>query len=248
MQSIPLDGYMWEYLNNSNIIGRLYYTHVLHGFRECHSVSIPSSIDEYYRGLPKKRRYNLLRQERQLEEHMGGPLSIFVVEEPEDLPELFRSIDALGLPSNNTALLSQRQYLSAARHKILRCHILKVGTAVIGIAVGMKSNDTCVIDRFFYDKALEKLSPGTTLWQTVLRHLIAEGVFIRVSMGYGSPVYRFRATNTIERRGRVLLFRRTFMNRCWIFTHTCYSSTLNFIKGLLYVRMGKAAWPRLRQR
>ena len=63
MDAVPEDGYLWKYLNASPVIKKSYDLHVLHGFRDCHSVDIPPSIGEYYRRLTKKRRYNLLRQE-----------------------------------------------------------------------------------------------------------------------------------------------------------------------------------------
>ena len=64
----------------------------------------------------------------------------------------------------------------------------------------------------------------------VLRHLIREAEFRSVDMGYGTPAYRYRATNTIVQKGKVLLFRRSIANRARILAHSSYSSAVNLIK------------------
>ena len=129
----------------------------MHGFRDSHSVAVPHSIDSYYRNMPKKRRYNLLRQERLLENHLGSPLSLRLVEQPADLPDFFRSLTNLGVPREHRSLL--RGMTNTYLPLIVRffdATFSLAGTHVIGMAVGAKSNDTWMIDRFFYDKVTGK--------------------------------------------------------------------------------------------
>ena len=87
--------------------------------------------------------------------------------------------------------------------------------------------------RIFHDAGLNKYSPGTALWQHILRDLIERAEFAQVDMGYGDPAYRQHTTNVIEQRARILLFRRTPANRLRIALHHGYYLALASIGGRL---------------
>jgi hypothetical protein len=228
MSEVPLGGDLWRYLSASATIRERYHLHVMDGFRECHSVPLPASLDEYYSRLHKKKRYNLARQERLLR-NLLGPLDLVSVDEPATLPELFQAIDVL-TASNPKASASTEQYICAAKRGFLKCFVLKAGDRPIAVALGTRIGKTYRIDRFVHDESLERYSPGTTLWQMVLKELIAGGQFTSIYMGYGNPAYRYRATNIIEYKGRVLLYRRSLRNRFRILIHLTYSAVCGFIK------------------
>jgi hypothetical protein len=72
-----------------------------------------------------------------------------------------------------------------------------------------------------------------------LKELIVDGQFTSIYMGYGNPAYRYRATNIIEYKGRVLLYRRSLKNRLRILARLIYSALCGFIKS----RIGHDARP-----
>jgi len=154
-----------------------------------------------------------------------------VIDSPETVGELFAAIDVLGATGEgDEAVLGKNKYVALAEHGFLCCFVLKAGDRILGLTLGTKSGKILRIHRFFFDRNLEKYSPGTTLWQVVLRHLIRQAEFRSVDMGYGTPAYRYRATNTIIQKGKVLLFRRSMANRCRILAHSGYSSAVNLLK------------------
>jgi hypothetical protein len=55
-------------------------------------------------------------------------------------------------------------------------------------------------------------------------------VFKDIDMGYGTPTYQYRATNIVEQKGRVLLFRRSAANRCRILAHSSFCLAVDFVK------------------
>ena len=146
-----------------------------------------------------------------------------MIDKPALLPELLNALDTLGVSTGPDSPFSVEQYRSACAHGILLSYILASETHIVGVATGIRSEHTYFIHQFYFDKSLEKFSPGTTLWQLALRHLIKQGVCTRVGMGHGSPAYRFHETNLIEKKGRVLLYRRTTANRCRFLAHSAYS-------------------------
>jgi hypothetical protein len=230
MDPVPSTSHLWRHLQTSPAIRRLYYILVVGGFREWHSVPIPRSADEYYKKLPRKRRYNLLRQERLLQSHCGEPLHLSTICKEEDLPDLFEAIKKLPTENKYNFVFRKEEYVYLARYGLLRCYVLKAGPNVIGLLLGMKAGKIFKIDRFVHDPSLKQYSPGTTLWQLALRDLIGSGEFTNADFGYGLPAYRHRSTNIIEQKGRILLFRRSIANLCLILAYSCFSAVVNFVK------------------
>ena len=230
MDAVPLGSDLWRHLSSSYKISREFSVHVLHGFQDCHAVDVPTSIEEYYRKYSKKRRYNLLRQERLLREHFAQPLELTIVEKEQDVGALMHAMKTLKLIITANCSHTELHYGATAKHGLLRCFILKSGETVIGVALGMKSKRTYRIQKFHHNHTLEKLSPGTTLWQLVIRHIIAEGQYSRIDMGYGTPTYRYSATNAIEKKGKIILLRKSLANRARIFAHSRYTLASNLFR------------------
>lgn len=230
MDAVPLDSRLWQHIRTSRTVRRLYHIHVMHGFRQCHSVLVPSSIDAYRKKLGRKRRYNFMRQERLLQERIVSPLRLKTIEAPDEVPQLFEAMRQLKVSQKDHSSLSDREYACLSAHGFLLCFVLAAEDTVIGLVIGTRYGKTYKVHRIYYNEFFEKFSPGTTLWQIVFRNIIEKAEFSKVDMGFGTPAYQYRATNMVETRGRVLLFRRTFANRCRIFAHATYSSAVDFVK------------------
>jgi hypothetical protein len=229
MDAVPSTSYLWHHLQTSRTIRSLYHTLILDGFREWHSVPLPNSVDEYQKKLTRKKRYNLMRQERLLQSHCGHNLQLIAVNKEDDLEYLFEAIRQLPTEKKYKFIFRKEEYVRLARHGLLHCYVLSSGEEIIGLLLGTKAGRTFKIDRFVHDPALERFSPGTTLWQLVLKDLINGREFASVDFGYGLPAYRHSSTNVIEQRGRILLFRRSITNRCLVLTYSLYSSLVQFV-------------------
>ena len=222
MMSVIVDSFTWRYVTTSRLIRKNYYVYMPEGPRNCHSIAVPVSLDAYNRSLSKKRRYNLQRQERLLQEHLAEEITLVAVDCVGRLHELYAAIEQL--QASDPAILTREQYELACRHGILLCYVLRTKSRTIGLAIGSKSRKTFLVHKIFHDEALNRYSPGTALWQYILRDLIERADFTHVDMGVGDPAYRQHTTNVIERRARILLFRRTVANRLRIAAHRGYYS------------------------
>jgi hypothetical protein len=229
MDAVPSTSYLWQHLQTSRTIRSLYHTLIVDGFREWHSVPLPKSIDEYHKKLTRKKRYNLMRQERLLQSHCVHHLHLIAINKQDDLQYLFEAIEKLPTEKKYNFVFRKEEYVRLARHDLLHCYVLESGENIIGLLLGTKAGNTFKIDRFVHDPSLKRFSPGTTLWQLVLKDLINSREFASVDFGYGLPAYRHSSTNVIERKGRILLFRRSFANRCLILAYSCYSSLVHFV-------------------
>jgi hypothetical protein len=230
MYAVKREGALWNYLNRSPTIRRYFGIYVVGGFRASHSISLPPTVEDYFRRLPRKRRYNLKRQERMLREHFGGRLELRPIEREEEVPLLLAGFEQLGVSVDGGTPVSRAKYEQAARYGVLRAFILTGADRVIGIASGIRSEDAYFVGDLHFDHALARFSPGTTLWQMTLRHLIAEGATRIVGISYGNPTYRFASVNTIEAKGRVLLYRRSARNLLRIGAHALWSRAVQEAK------------------
>ncbi len=233
IDAVPAISYVWQHLQTSQTIRSLYHILIVDGFREWHSVPLPQSIDEYYKRLTRKKRYNLMRQERLLQSHSGHLLRLITINKEDDLQYLFEAIDRLPTERKYNFVFSRQEYVLLARHGLLHCYVLRSGEDIIGMLLGTKAGKTFKIDRLVHDPSLNRFSPGTTLWQLVLKDLIGNREFTTVDFGYGLPAYRHSSTNVIEQKGRILLFRRSIANRCLILAYSWYSSVVKFVTNKL---------------
>jgi hypothetical protein len=231
MDAVEVDGFLWRYLFSSAVIQANYFVHVLYGARACHFVHLPPSIEQFRNQLGRKLRHNLERQERVLERHLGAQLVLTPLSKEEDVPALVAAMSELQVPGSGDPAV-KRRYLAAARHGFLYCFVLKAGARVVGLARGTKSKETYRLHKLLYDKTLRRFSPGTILWQQVLRYLIQNTVFRHVDLGYGMPVYPYRSINTTRKRAKILLLRRTVSNRCLVELHRGYCAMVNFMKAI----------------
>jgi CelD/BcsL family acetyltransferase involved in cellulose biosynthesis len=230
MDAVPAASRLWQHLQSSPTIRSLFHILTVQGFREWHTVPLPRSLDEYNKKLTKKKRYNLMRQERLLQDHCGNPLCLLTIDKEKDLPELFDAMNQFSMEEKFNFVFRKEEYIHSSRHNLLHCYVLKSGNKAIGILLGMKAGHAFKIDRFIYDPSLKKYSPGTSLWQLVLKDLIDRGEFTSVDFGYGLPAYQHRSTNIIQQKGRVLLFRRSLSNHCVVLAYSIYTSAINFLK------------------
>jgi CelD/BcsL family acetyltransferase involved in cellulose biosynthesis len=232
MYAVRENGPFWRYLTQSDVVAKRYGIYVVDGFRDSYSLALPGSVDDYLKKMSKKRRYNLKRQERLLEEHLGGHLELKPVLDEADVPILVQALAALGISTAADTKFPLDHYRSAARNRILRCFVLTCAGQTVGVATGIAAEGAFFVHDLHFNKALAKFSPGTTLWQVLIRHLIQERAITTLGISHGSPAYSFDEVNQIERKGRVLLYRRTLPNRLRFLAHAGHSRLVAFAKTL----------------
>jgi hypothetical protein len=230
MDAIALQSPFWDYLKRSQIIRKLYHIHVLYGFRDCHCIIVPRSVGEYHQALTRKRRYNMIRQENILRKMFMGDLHLMVIDSEKRLADLFAALNQLVRNNDAYQFMTVPQYKSAALRGILHCFVLKSRDCIVGVALGTKAQRIYRVHKFFYDKSLEKYSPGSVLWQLMLKDIIEKAEFSEIDMGYGTPAYRFSATNYIQKKGKVLLVQKTLRNILYISLHAFFTKIVEVLK------------------
>ena len=101
-------------------------SHVVNGWRECYTIDLPADYSDYLNRFSAKKRYNVSRQIRLLEQAVGT-VQLRRIAVPGDVQELMSCLRALGDQSNEKTR-SQEQHEFLLRKKLALCYTLLVIT------------------------------------------------------------------------------------------------------------------------
>jgi CelD/BcsL family acetyltransferase involved in cellulose biosynthesis len=182
-------------------------SHVMHGWRDCHTVPLPVNVDAYLQKLSAKKRYNLSRQVRLLAKE-AGEVSLVRVEHAHQVPALVDAMRSLLSAEDFASQTSQAKLESLAHHGLLYSYVLCCGEQAMALVLGTRSDEVWHIHNISSKQEYMNLSVGTSVVHLALQDAIAHAHFIHADFGYGTPNQEFRSTHVLQRRGKLLLCQR----------------------------------------
>lgn len=108
LPALPSNSEMHTCVKDSMGLQSQFGVHVLHGWRESHSIPIPVMFDQYLQQFSAKKRFNMKRQIRLLAGHVGGELQLDRIEKPEQIEALVKARNSIIAPKTHPTLLSQK--------------------------------------------------------------------------------------------------------------------------------------------
>jgi CelD/BcsL family acetyltransferase involved in cellulose biosynthesis len=228
LSSVPTGSALWRFVERSPEIRESFLVYTPNGRRQCHVASIPDNLEAYLSAFGRKKRYNLKRQMRRLQEYSGGELTLRRIQTVDGVASLRQAMSQLGIASDSTLTSSAMRDL--ARRGMLLSYVMGAGEKTYAVAVGTRCGDTLLFHRFAHDESIGHLSPGAVLHLSMMEDLIDNRLARRIDYGFGEPKYRLN--NVVDERVAVMLFRRTLPNRARILAHSAFERTLEAIKGL----------------
>jgi hypothetical protein len=180
---------------------------ILHGWRACHTIPLPETVQDYMAKLSGKKRYNLTRQYRLLEE-ATGPLELKRIDRSGDVKDLVEGVAALSAGSGSGRAKTPRDYRVLAANRLLLSYVLKSGDDVIAVISGSRYGDTWHVHHIYYAERFRHLSAGAVAMHSALQNVIAEFAFTSADFGFGEPRQNFASTHALQERGHVLVTRR----------------------------------------
>ncbi len=188
-----------------------------------YTISLPPTYDEFLARYSAKKRYNLRRQFRQLEQYAGAGLTLRRFETPDEVPE-FLAFWAQILANRETthpgrmSLVGQESRNRRLAGLGLFCsYVLFGGDRPIATLLGYQYGSVFVVERTLHDQGYNAFSPGTCLLHTVVEQLLAAGSTRLINLGYGSPGHDYRATHTVLDYISYWLIPATWRNRLFQF-------------------------------
>lgn len=181
-------------------------TSVVDGWRECHTVPIPASFDEYLHKFSAKKRYNLGRQVKLLVKE-AGLLEVTRIEQPGQVGMLMDAVAALA-PARDVAAFPERsRFKRLAAHGLLLSYVVRCGGEPVGAIVATNGGEKWHVHNIFSAAKYHHLSAGTSALHVALEDVMNNFSFSEADFGYGTPNRDFRSTHVLRTRGHVLLYR-----------------------------------------
>jgi CelD/BcsL family acetyltransferase involved in cellulose biosynthesis len=181
--------------------------HVVNGWRDCHTVPLPDTVDAYLQKFSAKKRYNLSRQVRLLAKE-AGEVSLVRIERPDQVAALIEGMQALQSAKKLATKQSQAKYESLARHGLLHAYLLQCGGQTVALVLGSRSNEVWHVHKICCKQEYLALSAGSSVMHLALQDTIAHFDFAYADFGYGTPNQEFRSTHVLQRRGKLMLCQR----------------------------------------
>jgi hypothetical protein len=197
-------------------------SHVIDGWRECHTTPLPSSFEAYLQKFSAKKRYNLARQVRLLAKE-AGPLQVTRVERPEQAGLLLEAVRALVPARAFAALPCQQHFERLAANGLLLSYVVTCGGDPVGAVVATNGIDKWLVHNIFSAKKYHHLSAGTSTLHLALEDVINGFEFKEADFGYGTPNRDFRSTHVLRTRGHLLLYRAAGIVPWLLACHAIYS-------------------------
>jgi CelD/BcsL family acetyltransferase involved in cellulose biosynthesis len=233
LRGVPIDSPLWNYVNDHHPFADEYAVYAPDGPRNCHTFDIPDSFDAYLAGFKRKKRYNLRRQIRCLEQWSGGTLVLRRVESARDVAD-FRSacaeIARLRWGQRADDVMSLAEMVDLAERGLLLSYILQVRERPCALAFGTRFAHTLQVHGFAHDRAIERLSPGIVLQMLMMEDLISHRLARRIDYGFGEPKYRL--TNSVDQRANVTLLPKNAWSRSAISAHASFVRLTDYARRL----------------
>ncbi|MFL5240677.1 MAG: GNAT family N-acetyltransferase [Gemmataceae bacterium] len=240
LDAVADGSFLWRYLGESKPLRQFYLPYAFEGLRRYHTVPLPPTFEEYLAKFNAKKRYNLKRQVRILQDRSEGSLRLQCVESPGQVDKMLDVASALW-PSHVPKFFSpvanrpdaQRRFTSLAARGLLRSYYLESASDPVACILGFQHGSVYVVDATMYNKALAPFSPGAVMQFLFLQDVISRRPVRLINFGFGDPESGYETTNVYFGAAPFLLFRNTFANRMRRSTHAVFRSTLATAKKVL---------------
>jgi CelD/BcsL family acetyltransferase involved in cellulose biosynthesis len=178
--------------------------------------------------LGSKRRYNLKRQLRLLEEQCGK-LALHAITQPAQLPTLGIALAALSTPQQRRQWLSDAALLALAERGLLLSYVLECAGKPAALILALTGGGTLHVHNILHDPALARLSAGTAILFMAMEDACQRGLDA-LDFGYGSPAHGYQSTNLTQRRGHVLFMRKNVRNYLGGIAHRLWCAAVEWVR------------------
>lgn len=212
----------------------LHRPYVLHGWRACHTIPLPEDWPAYLARMSAKKRYNLGRQYRLLEQ-AAGTLELQRVDRSADVRLLVAGLAELEHVAD-LAPVRARDYRVLAANRLLLSYVLRSADEVIAVITGTRYGDTWHVHQILYAPQYRHLSAGAVVVHAALEDVVTHFAFASADLGYGTPRHSFATTNVLKTRAHILVARKRSPARVLLAAYmcydTCHAACVRFLKPL----------------
>ncbi len=249
ISNVPISGPLHRYIEDTPLLRRKFAIFRVPGMSHVHTIPLTSTYDEFLAKYSSKKRYNLRRQFRKLEQYARGGLKLRCYETEDELMEFLPLWDRLrqasGDPARSARAIATWEDLNRrmARLGLRCCYMLMDGPRPIATIIGRRYDPIFMMDITRHDPEYEAYSPGSCLLHLVIEQLIGSQSIRVINLGYGDPHHDYRATNVVREYASYWLIPRTWKTRLFHVGYSGLRRAISVIKTIVPGRPGPAAEP-----
>lgn len=221
MQALPQESHFWRALARPGARRRGLATALLGDWRDCHTMPLPATFEQYLEKFSAKKRYNLNRQIRRLDEQVGT-LELMRIEQTGQVGVMLASLAELVSPAQFADSVNPRMLAHLAAQGLLCCYVLRAGSETLAVIIATRSATVMHIDKIFVTDHHRALSVGTSAMHLAVKDIIAQDGIGLIDFGYGTPKHEFASSHLLQRRGQVLLFDSMASARVLFYAHAVF--------------------------
>jgi len=242
-KSLPTDSPEWHFMEERHwkIDGCLVYK--LSSERDFYILKSPATFDKYLETqFKKKKRYNLKRQVRMLEEATKKKINVECITDPELVPVFNnhvktiseRSWKAKKLENYIPAYVQDNSNLvDVASKQLLRAYLLYADGEPITYVLGYQYEDVYHYSDIGFDENFAKYSPGSVLLFRLIEDLVNNTKLKYINFGIGDSEYKRQfATDRLSDNSLIVL-RNTFRNRLHFHMNEILKKTKEKLRALV---------------
>jgi hypothetical protein len=239
MDSVPMDSFLWQYLERSRESREHCLLYVPDGIRPYHSLLLPTIFDEYLSKFKSKTRNTFKRKVKRLRGHGGGRLKILRVDSEDQIQAFLKGAVPVAKHSWQQKRLGTRIDDSCQRHSkltdlagrsLLRSYLLICGDKPCAFLLGYQFCGVYYYVEVAYDQSFGGFSPGAVLLYLVIEDLIHHNPPNRINFGIGHAAYKQEFGNVHSEDASVLLLRKNFPNKIRQTAHSLFRSYVRVVK------------------
>jgi CelD/BcsL family acetyltransferase involved in cellulose biosynthesis len=243
VENIPVPGPLHDFLHASPRIRRGYYLQQVPGLHQIQVVPLPPSYDQFLTRYSAKKRYNLRRQLRMLQQRAGGQLELRRYVSSRDSPELLASWRTLAIsrhraagttpPSASPSADVEAHFRRLADLGVLRSYLLRHGGRPIAGIHGYVSGRTFLLGGTIYDPEYAPFSAASALLHMVIEDLIKSCGITLINLGYGQPRHEYRSTNVVLDYASYWLIPKTWKSRLFQAGYAAFRGGVALLKAAI---------------
>jgi hypothetical protein len=227
---------LFRYLLESRAVWARFISREWDASQDSHRVlPLPQTFDEYLDKFTHKRRYNLTRQVRVLQKHLGDSWRFETLRTVEALGRLHQHAAAsAGDDATGVSFLPSdwRRFSDLAQRDLLLGFVLCSGGTPVACMLGLSYGSTYLVDSIRHHASFNRFSPGAVLLHLVVEALIATGAARLMNFQSGCPAYRYSATQSEEEYAGVFLLRKTIENQVMLVGERAFKDAKALLKCL----------------
>jgi hypothetical protein len=245
VERVPNPGPLSDYLRSSARIRARYFLQEIPGQTRVQTIHLPSTYESFLATYGAKKRYNLRRQRRLLQDHTAGKLAMSRCDSIRDFPEFMSDHVKLRQMRGHIADVAhfdrrfpgfRAYHWQLARMGLLRSYILKDAERPIACIVGYHYGEIFLIGKIDHDPAYAEFSPGATLLQMVIEDLIKDGRVKLINMGHCASANSHRATNEVLDFVSYWLIPKTWSSRVFLASYAAFRRVVALLKYAMRLR------------